>query len=453
MRLLSLLKKEISHHFRWVGQWIKRPKQEENAQPSGNKKRLVLLVFGGLFALGILSIVTFVGLTYFGAFGKIPTEADLRNINNFNASEVYFEDETLLGKYFIENRSDVNIGEISPHIVNALIATEDARFMEHSGVDLRAAARVIWKSILLRKESSGGGSTISQQLAKNLYPRQNYGLFAMPINKLKEMMTARRLEDVYSKEGLLNLYLNTVPFSRNIYGIKIASNQFYSTTPDTLRPEQAAVLIGMLKGTSLYDPVSRPERSLERRNVVLRQMERYGYLDKLEVDSLVQLPLELNYNKTQKRSKAPYFQEHLKSELEEILSKIRKPTGEPYGLYTDGLRIYTTIDSKMQDYAEYAVGKHMAGLQKTFDKHWKGRKPWRSDGILKRAIQKSNRYKTLANSGYSEEKIDSLFALPVKMNIFDWEKGEIIKEMSPLDSVKYYISLLHSGFLAAEPQS
>ncbi|MEL6944259.1 MAG: penicillin-binding transpeptidase domain-containing protein, partial [Bacteroidota bacterium] len=208
-----------------------------------------------------------------------------------------------------------------------------------------------------------------------------------------------------------------------------------------------------LKGTTLYDPVSNPERALQRRNVVLRQMERYGYLEKSEVDSLVQLPLELNYNKTQKRSKAPYFQEHLKGDLEEILANIRKPTGEAYGLYTDGLRIYTTIDSKMQEYAEYAVGKHMQGLQKTFNKHWKGRKPWRSDGILKREVQKSRRYKFWKERGYTEQKIDSLFSLPVKMSIFDWEKGEVVKEMSPLDSVKYYIALLHAGFLAAEPQS
>ncbi|MEN0047552.1 MAG: transglycosylase domain-containing protein [Bacteroidota bacterium] len=453
MRLLSLLQKEINHHFRSIWKWVKRPKQEGKPVSGSNKKRLILLSVVGVSLLGILSIVVFVLLTYFGAFGKIPTEADLRNIYNFNASEVYFEDEVLLGKYFIENRSDVNIGEISPHVVNALIATEDARFMEHSGVDLRAAARVLWKSILLGQESSGGGSTISQQLAKNLYPRQNYGALGMPINKLKEMMTARRLEQVYSKEGLLNLYLNTVPFSRNIYGIKIASNQFYSTTPESLKAEQAAVLVGMLKGTSLYDPISHPDRSTQRRNVVLRQMERYGYLDKSEVDSLVELPLALDYNKAQKRSKAPYFQEHLKGELEEILSNIRKPTGEPYGLYTDGLRVYTTIDSKMQEYAEYAVGKHMASLQKTFNKHWKGRKPWRSDGILKREIQKSRRYKIWKANGYSDAKIDSLFALPVQMSIFDWKEGEAVKEMSPLDSVKYYIALLHAGFLAAEPQS
>ncbi|MEM9886840.1 MAG: transglycosylase domain-containing protein [Bacteroidota bacterium] len=458
MRLLQLINKELKHHFQTIRKWLKLPKNSgsessDKAPLLQDKKRLAIFSIIGLFALGIISIISLVALTYFGAFGKIPDQDDLLNIYNFNASEVYFEDGELMGKYFIENRSDINIEEISPYVVHALIANEDARFMEHSGVDLRAAARVIWKSIILGQEESGGGSTISQQLAKNLYPRRRYGIFSMPINKLREMMTAKRLERIYSKDGLLNLYLNTVPFSRNIYGIKVASNQFFSTTPDQLKAEEAAVLIGMLKGTSIYDPYRHPEQATTRRNVVLRQMQRYNYLDKATTDSLIQLPLETKYNKTQKRSKAPYFQEHLKGELEDLLANIRKPNGEVYGLYTDGLKIYTTVHSELQAYAEYAVNKQMSSLQKTFDKHWRGRKPWRNDAILERAVQKSARYQKLQAAGRSATEIDSIFQTPTNIRIFDPAEGEVLKEMSPLDSVKFYISLLHAGFLAAEPQS
>ncbi|MEM0995211.1 MAG: transglycosylase domain-containing protein, partial [Bacteroidota bacterium] len=460
MRLLQLLHKELNYHFNTIKKWVKIPARTQTGGESSreipllqDKKRLALFAVIGLFGLGVFSILSFFLLTYFGAFGRIPTQDDLLNVYNFNASEVYFEDGTLMGKYFVENRSDIDIEEISPYVVNALIATEDVRFMEHSGVDLRAAARVIWKSIILGQEESGGGSTISQQLAKNLYPRQPYGIFSMPINKLKEMMIARRLEKIYSKQGLLNLYLNTVPFSRNIYGIKVASNQFFSTTPEQLKVEEAAVLIGMLKGTSIYDPYRNPEQANVRRNTVLRQMERYNYLTKEAVDSLVQLPLEIKYNKAQKRSKAPYFQEHLKGELEGILANIRKANGEAYGLYTDGLKIYTTVDPKMQSYAEYAVNKQMTGLQKTFNKHWKGRKPWRSDAILDKAVKNAARYKRMKNAGASEEDINLAFETPTQIRIFDPTEGEIVKEMTPLDSIKYYISLLHAGFLAAEPQS
>lgn len=453
MRLFSLIGKELSHHTAGLQQWWRTTfvAREDGSQIS--KVRLALLMAGGFMLLGIASMVIFVLCVRFGVFGSIPSESDLLNINNFNASEIYATEGEMIGKYFIENRSDAHIEEVSPFVSQALIATEDARFMDHRGVDMRAAARVIWKSIILGQEESGGGSTLSQQLAKNLYPRQQHGFLSMPVNKLREMMIARRLEKVYSKQGLLNLYLNTVPFSRNIYGIKIASDQFFSTTPAELKVEEAAVLIGMLKGTSIYDPKRNPEKSQERRNVVLRQMQQSNFLTQAETDSLIQLPLTLKFNRQHKESRAPYFQEHLKGALTEILADIRKPNGDPYGLFTDGLKIYTTLDATMQRYAEEAVAEQMKKLQTTFDKHWKGRAAWRSERVLEKAIRQSKRYQTYQSAGHSEEIIDSLFALPVEMTIFDWEKGEAVKQMSPLDSVKFYLSLLHAGFLAAEPQT
>jgi penicillin-binding protein 1A len=453
MRLLELLGKEASHHFKGTVEWWQRVFAPSENGEKWTKKQWVLFSAIGLVSISILSVIALISLTYFGAFGALPDREELLSIDNYNASEVYSADNQLVGRYFIENRSDALIEEVSPYVQYALIATEDARFMEHEGVDMRAAARVVWKSIILGQEEYGGGSTLSQQLAKNLYPRQSYRLFSMPINKLREMFIARRLERVYSKEGLLNLYLNTVPFSRNIYGIKVAADQFFSTTPDELKVEEAAVLIGMLKGTSSYDPVSNPERSQARRNVVLQQMQRYGYLEQSAVDSLSEQPIELKFNKQQKQSNAPYFQEHIKGALNDILADIKKPNGETYSLFTDGLKIYTTIDAQLQEYAETAVGTHMKKLQTTFDKHWKNKKPWKNDRVLERAVQQSARYKGYSEAGYSEELIDSLFQQPTNMVVFDWEKGQAEREMSPLDSVKFYLSLLHAGFLAAEPQS
>ncbi|MEM1327296.1 MAG: transglycosylase domain-containing protein [Bacteroidota bacterium] len=453
MRLLELLGKEVRHHSINFIEWWKRVLPSGKTTEKWATKKWIIISVLGVMTLGVLSVVGLIGLTYFGAFGSLPSQEELLRIDNHNASEVYSADGQLIGRYFIENRTDALIEEVSPYVQYALIATEDARFMEHEGVDMRAAARVVWKSILLGQEEYGGGSTLSQQLAKNLYPRERYRFFSMPINKLREMFIARRLEKVYSKEGLLNLYLNTVPFSRNIYGIKVATDQFFSTTPDELKVEEAAVLIGMLKGTTSYDPVAHPERSQARRNVVMQQMQRYGYLEQAAVDSLSELPIELKFNKQQKQSKAPYFQEHIKSTLNDILANTKKRNGDAYSLFTDGLKIYTTVDADLQQYAEAAVSKHMKKLQTTFDKHWKNKQPWKSDKVLERAVQQSARYKAWSVAGYSEEVIDSLFQQPVNMIIFDWEKGQMEQEMSPLDSVKFYISLLHAGFLAAEPQS
>ena len=419
-------------------------------------KSLAFCVVGGILSLAIFCLAV-----QQGAFGKLPTYAELKDIQHNTASEVYSADGVLLGKYYIENRINADFGEISPHIINALIATEDARFFEHGGVDIRAALRVIFKSILLQDESSGGGSTLSQQLAKNLYPRQAHSFLTMPVNKVKEMLLARRLEKLYTKEELLNLYLNTVTFSENIFGVKVAANRFFRTSPQKVKVEEAAVLVGMLKATYSYNPLKNYERSLQRRNVVLSQMEKYDYLSKAELDSLQQLPIDLKYyQEGNNLGLATYFREYLRLDLEEKLKAYQKPNGETYNLYTDGLKIYTTIHSKMQQYAESAVAERMARLQQDFDKHWKSKKPWRDDRILQAHVEQSKRYQHLKKKGLSEEEIKTIFDIPVKMTIFAWldkdkkkVAGEIEKEMSPLDSVKYYLSLLNAGFMVMEPHN
>ena len=451
MRLLQLLQKELGFFF----QTLRRTLRLSDIKNSTSSERRKYLIRGaGIAVLAGFGMVFLLFLfTLFGVFGRIPSVEELINIENDNASELYSEDNRLIGKYYIQNRSDADIEDISSFLTQALIATEDARFFEHSGIDFKAMMRVLGKTILMQKDEAGGGSTISQQLVKNLYGRKQYRMFTIVINKFREMIIARRLENVYSKEGLLNLYLNTVPFSDNVFGVKVASNRFFNTTPKNIKIEEAAVMIGMLKANTTYDPVRHPERALQRRNVVLKQMEKYGYLEPAACDSLSQLPLKLKYSKDRSQLSGLYYQEYIKKEIEDLLLQKRRPDGAPYNLYTDGLKIYTTINASMQKYAEEAVQKHMAELQANFQKSWKGKKPWGDDEVLIEAMKKSARYQALKKNGTSEEEIKSIFNTPIKIRIFDWKNGEAIKEMTPLDSIKYYMTILHTGFLAVEPQT
>ena len=420
----------------------------------GQRPRWLLAIhaIAGMAVLGFFSLFILAVLIYTGALGRLPGYPELRGIQNYNASEVYAEGDVLLGKYYIENRINADFEEISPDLINALVATEDARFFEHGGIDLRAALRVVVKSLLLSDESSGGGSTLSQQLAKNLYPRRDYVMLSMLVNKMREMMIARRLEKVYTKEELLRLYLNTVSFSENIFGIKVAAQRFFNKAPGQLSVEEAAVLVGMLKATTYYNPVRYPERAQERRNLVIGQMARYGYLSDAARDSLQALPLEMKYYpEGNNQGLGTYFREQLRQELEEILEDYTKPDGAPYNLYTDGLKIYTTIDARLQQYAEEAVRTHMAKLQQAFDKEWRKGKPWGSDDLVQRRVQESERYKKLKEKGLSEAAIEKVFNTPVSMTVFTWDGGEEERELSPLDSVRYYLTILNAGFLAIEP--
>ncbi len=435
---------------------IQRYRRLEEKSP-----RLAKVIFwlGSLFALGFGSILLFLFALLIGVFGHVASKSDLRNLNQSVASEVYSADSVLLGKYFIENRLPTDLDSISPHIVNALISTEDARFFEHGGVDIRATFRVLYRSILQGDESGGGGSTISQQLAKNLYPRKRLGPLTMPVAKFKEMIVARRLEKVYEKKQILALYLNTVPFGENVFGIKIAAERFFSTTPFDIKIEEAATLIGMLKANTAYNPVRNPKAAKERRNVVFGQMVKEKYLEKAVADSLSQLPVVTKYYvESHNEGRATYFRETLRLQLEVELKKYTHPDGRPYNLYTDGLKIYTTINSKMQEHAEEAVNFQMKALQKSFIDHFKGYKDavsYGSEDLLQQQKRLTERYQRLKERGLSEAEIDSNFLTPTKMTIFSWdtETQDLDTLMSPLDSLKYYLAILNTGLLAADPHT
>lgn len=423
-------------------------------QFNGKYPRLSWTILG-LSASAILlffAIVLFIFLTYRGTFGELPTYGELKNIQNSTASEVYSEDGMLLGKYYIENRVNADYDELSPFLINALVATEDARFFKHSGVDFRALMRVAFKTFLLQQDHAGGGSTISQQLAKNLFGRRGDGVLGLASTKIKEMFTARRLEKTYSKEELLKLYLNTVPFGDNIFGVKVASQRFFNTSPADLSIEDAATLIGMLKANSRYNPVRNPERATGRRNTVLTQMVKYEYLPASDLDSLQRLPIEVKL-KTEGHNKgtATYFREHLRGELKNILKDIEGPNGKPYNVYKDGLKIYTTIQSDFQRMAEEAVKEHLQKLQKDFDKD---KSLAGATDLINNIKKKSKRYARLKEAGRSEKEITTNFNTPTKMTVFSWnENGEEVRDMSPMDSIKYYLSVLNAGFMVMQPQT
>lgn len=428
---------------------LKEIKWEEIWTPENRRKFLIVLGagigFGLFFTIGLFFAVKWEWL------GKVPDYAELKGIRNHVASEIYAEKDYLLGKYYLENRTQVNFSEIPDQLVHALVATEDARFFEHNGVDVKSLARVAVKSIMLQKTSSGGGSTISQQLAKNLFPRRSYSLFSLPINKFREMIIARRLEKVYTKEEILTLYLNTVSFGEKAYGIQVASKRFFGKTPNNLELQEAATLVGMLKATTYYNPRLYTERAELRRNVVLNQMVKYGFLASEKRDSLKEIPLDPSKYKNQTHSDglAPYFREHLRLELQEILKD------KPYNIYTDGLKIYTTIDARIQNHAEKAMQYEMAKVQANFYKSWGKRTPWKkSDKVLERAMKRSDRYKMLKRLGKSEEEIRANFNEKIPMQIFDWkEKGNKTVEMSPMDSLEYYAKMLNVGLMSMDPKT
>ncbi|RNI31303.1 penicillin-binding protein 1A [Rufibacter latericius] len=413
-----------------------------------------LRVIGKILSAILLLLFLFYLAVYFGLFGWLPTKRQLKAVQNNMPSEVYTADSVLIGRYFIQDRTNVAYDKIAEPAIKALIATEDVRFYEHDGVDYRSLARVFIKSLLLQEESSGGGSTLSQQLAKNLFPRKNLGILSMPVNKLREAILARRFEAIYTKEEILQLYLNTVPMGGNVYGIESAARRFFSTSADSLKTEEAAVLIGLLKGTTMYHPKLYPDRSLQRRNVVLAQMAKYGYLSPAQKDSLQKRPLKLRYNLYSHHSGlAPYFREQLRKELDLWAALQKDAEGEPYNLYNDGLKIYTSLDSKLQRHAELALKQRMKALQIDFDKHWGNKAPWTGQpDVLQAAKLRSLRYKRHKAAGLSDDEIDEIFNMPRKMQVFRW-RGETTRTISPMDSLRHYLRYLNAGFVAMEPNS
>lgn len=425
-------------------------KSKSNSGKSNYKKRLVIIALKALGAF-ILSLAIFLFFVYLGLFGKLPNKEELLQIENDVASEVYSIKGTLMGKYYYQNRMSIENKVISKHAVNALVATEDKRFFQHEGFDIVSLGRVVFKTVLLGNKSQGGGSTISQQLAKNLYPRKKYGPFSMLVNKSREIFIASRLEDTYSKDQILNLYLNTVPFSEDVYGIEAASLRFFDKHSSDLFPKEAAVLIGMLAANTAYNPRINPSKSLNRRNVVLKRMEEFGFLSKEEYQKYSKEDLGLKYRKLDHNTGvAPYFREVVRKKVQEILEE---KFGEYYDIYADGLKIYTTIDPTLQKYADEAVQKHMANLQKEFKNHWMNKDPWRDNPVVfETALRNSTRYKALKAKGMSEEEILTSMNELTKMQIFAYPQEKEVN-LSPLDSIKHYIKILNTGFMVMDPKS
>lgn len=385
------------------------------------------------------------------AFGDLPDDRQLQNIKNNIATEVYSADSVLLGKYYYQNRTNTKYENISPYLIHALIATEDARFYQHEGIDLRSWIRVLFKTVLLN-EDAGGGSTISQQLVKNLFGRDKEEW--MLVAKVKEAVIAQKIEEIYTKEEILTLYLNTVPFGEDVFGVETAAKRYFNKSVSKINLQEAATLVGMLKANSLYNPRIYPERSQKRRNVVLNQMVKYEYLEPEVADSVKYLPVKTDAQiTTTNTGLATYFREVLRQEMEEWCATNTKPDGSSYNLYADGLKIYTTLDAKLQQYGEEAVRTRMQEIQKVFEEHWKSTKPWSSDqGILATAVKRTKLYQQLTKQGKTDAEIKTAFAEKKPMHLFSYE-GEKIREMSTLDSIKHHIMFLHSGLLSIDPKT
>lgn len=404
----------------------------------------------------ILFAALFLTLIGLGVFGKLPTFVELENPKNSLATEVRSADGKVIGTYYRQNRSYTKYEELSPNILNALIATEDIRYYEHSGIDIKRTFTIIFYNLIGKRQ---GASTITQQLALNLFSEEGRSRNTLKrgIQKLKEWITAVKLEYNYTKEEIITMYLNTVDFGNNSYGIKAAARTYYNTTPDKLTIDQSAVLIGLLKGTTLFNPIRNPERSMARRNTVLYQMYTNDFIDEQTYEVLKNSKTELNFQPTDhNEGLAPYFREYLRIEVTKLLrdGTIKtKPDGTPYDLYRDGLRIYTTIHSDMQRYAEEAEVEHLAVLQKQFFDHWKGRVPWEKvPEVIGQGMRRSDRYLALKAAGASEDSIKKEFDKPIRMSVFSWN-GDVDTVMSPLDSVKYYKMFLRSAMMSMEPQT
>jgi len=402
----------------------------------------------------LLSIPAGIYLSVILAPSSLPSDEELHKIHNMEASEVYSYDGELLGKYFIQNRKTLAWEEISEHVIDALIATEDSRFYTHSGIDWLSIPRVV-VSILLRDRSGGGGSTITQQLVKNLYPRIRFKHFSLVKNKIREMILAVKIEKIYSKQEILTLYLNTVPFGENVFGIEAASGRFFSKPAIGLNIQEAAVLIGMLKATSWHNPKNHPNRATGRRNVVIGQMEKADKISHEQADSLKNLSLQLQYHRSdQNNGLAPYIREQIRQRVSGLLPKIADSLSINLNLYTDGLRIYTSIDASMQRYAEQAVHEKMGLLQDQFEKHWANKKkPWENNKqLIRQLLLQSNSYKQLKDLGWSEDSIMIELEKPREMQVFNWDGSKTMKLNIP-DSIKYYLGILNTGFVAISPSS
>ena len=388
---------------------------------------------------GISLPVILLIMLYAGVFGHLQTKAELRNFKNANASVVFAEGGELIGKFFSENRTNITYGQVPLHLRNALIATEDARFFEHNGIDSRSMFRVIVKSLLLNDQGSGGGSTITQQLAKNMFGRRSFGPFTVLINKSKEILLARRIENTFGKEDILTLYLNTVPFGGNIYGIEAAAGRYFNKKTELLNIEESALLIGMLKANTYYNPVLNPENALNRRNVVLMQMVKYDYLSSAEADSLSKLLLKKSRAGREPGNQTGYFLVRVKSEAQRILRETGAATGKEWNIEEDGLIITTTLNNSLQHFAVQSFRRHMPVMQKRLTEQYQTPSGKRLMGLIVEGELKRLNFTDRANE--IQEQL-----------VFDWN-GTVSSPLSVTDSLKQALLLLHAGLLAIDPRT
>ncbi len=418
-------------------------------------------LFVGVFLMGSLYIYT-VSIDLFGLYGGMPSLRALENPENDLSSELISSDGVSLGRYFRYNRSQIAYEDLSDDLVNTLLLSEDHRYYEHSGMDFIAYMRVL-KGILTLNPA-GGGSTITQQLAKNLYTQDKKlegrlaSLGRMPkriVEKTKEWIISVQLERNFTKKEIIAMYLNTVEFGSNAYGIKTAAETFFGKGPDSLNLQESAVLVGLLQATTAYNPVRNYDNSFEKRNEVLWKVHKYGYIDRPTYDSIKVLPIDLSHYDVANQNKgmATYFRSVIKDHLMQWCSE------NGYDLWEDGLKIYTTIDSRMQRYAEEAIREHMSKLQKIFDEHWGKRHPWVDEsgremkGFIMNRFKRTEHYRSLVRKyGKDSDSLRIALEHPKKMKVFSWE-GEIDTVLSPLDSMRYYKRFLQTGFMAMDPQS
>lgn len=460
--------------------------------------KFYIRLFWALISIPIVTIILLFTLISLEKLGQMPTFKELENPENNLATEIYSDDGVLIGNIYWDNRSYAKYNELPQSTIDALIATEDVRFHQHSGIDAKGLGRVLVYSILMNDRSSGGGSTITQQLAKNLFPRDTTSYHSsirrkahLGIAKFKEWVTAIKLERNYTKDEIIVMYLNTVPFGGITYGIKSAAKTYFNKPTDSLKIEESALLVGILKAPTYYSPVRNPERSQLRRNVVLSQMNKYNYITNEQFDSLSFLPIELTY-KVQDHNVglATYFREYLRLTLNKSkpnkanyfslsdykndsvewytnplygwCKKNKNPDGSDYDLYRDGLKIYTTLNSKMQKYAEEALTEHLSQeLQNAFNTEQENNPnaPYYEElsneelkDIIDLAMRRTERYRSLRRTGASMDSIRAVFNTPYQMTVFSW-KGEIDTIMSPLDSLLYYKNFLRSGFISMDPHN
>lgn len=422
------------------------------------KYRFQIILFWLLFSVGVISMYGLFYLASIGKFGEMPDFRQLENPKTNFASEIISSDNEVLGKYYFnDNRTPIKYEDISTKTVEALIATEDERFYSHPGIDLKATLRAI---VFLN--TRGGASTISQQLARQLFVGiRSRNIIEAVGQKIKEWVIAVELEKQYTKEEIITMYLNIYDFGYYGDGIKSASNIYFSKEPIDLKIEESAMLIGMLQNSSLYDPLRRPEITKNRRDLVLMQMAKNKYISENEKDSLQKIPLELNYTpQSHRQGLATYFRSYLRGFMKDWTDNNLKTDGSKYNLYSDGLKIYTTINSKMQNYAEESVTEHMKNLQKEFfiQNHTLSTAPFRDldedevESIMKRTMRRSERWRKARLSGKSEDEIEEIFNVPTEMSIFSWE-GDIDTVMSPIDSIRYYKHFLQAGMMSMNPKN